>query len=53
MAGETIQYDPETARIVREALERAACKIEKLEANKTYKLAYRIAARVIRSLKPD
>lgn len=49
----TGRYDPETARAVREALEHAAQKIENLSGNPTYKAAWKIAARTVRSSKPD
>jgi hypothetical protein len=51
---EELSYaEPHTARLVRAALERVANKIERMAGNKTYKQAFKVAARVVRDSKPD
>ena len=44
--------DIERDDIVRRSLEEAAVKVERLSGNQTYTQAWKIAARMIRSMKP-
>jgi hypothetical protein len=39
--------------LVRAALERAACSLENRAGNKLYKAAWKVAAKIIRSHKPN
>jgi hypothetical protein len=47
------RYKPNTARLIRQAFEEMALKIERLPGSKPYCTAYRHAADVIRKNKPD
>ena len=44
---------PEVARLIRLYLERAAMKIERIQASPAYISAFKLAARILRESKPD
>lgn len=50
---DNIAGELETKSLVRLALERAAVRIEQKSGNKVYMSAWKIAAKIVRDMKPD